>query len=69
MKAGLPGASSADGSFRNYSGIDDRRGRLSVGLTLFDKDDSAFMVDVNYGLEVGKNSLVQSAGINFGLRF
>ena len=69
VDASLPGASSADGTFRNYSGIDERRGRLSVGLTVFDKIDSAFMVDINYGLEFGNNSLVQSAGVKFGLRF
>ena len=68
IDAGLPGASSADGSFRNYSGIDDRRGRLSVGMTVFEKNDSAFM-DVDFSREFGKNSVVQSGGIKFGLRF
>ncbi len=68
INSGLPGASLADGSFRNYSGFDDSRGRLTVGLRVFDKDNG-FFADVTYGQEFGDSGAVRSGGIQFGMRF
>jgi hypothetical protein len=64
----FPGASSADGEFRNYSGISDRTGRLTVGLTIFDNADRGF-ASLGYQGEWGSDMEAHAATLNFGVRF
>jgi len=54
--------------WKDISGFDDTRGRLTVGLRLFDKGNG-FFADVSYGREFGESGSIQSGGVQFGIRF
>jgi len=62
------GASGADGTFRNYSGISDMTYTLAAGLTVYKKDNTAY-VNVGYQQQWGDNLRDHRGNVNFGFRF
>jgi hypothetical protein len=68
VNAMFPGASGSDGEFRNYSGISDNTGRLTVGLTVFDNTNLGF-ASIGYQGEWGSDMEAHAATISFGVRF
>ncbi|HET9067292.1 MAG TPA: autotransporter outer membrane beta-barrel domain-containing protein, partial [Amaricoccus sp.] len=64
----FPGASSADGEFRNYSGISKRTGRLTAGLTIFDNTGLGF-ASLGYQGEWGSDMEAHAGTLSFGVRF